>query len=435
MFRSPQQLTVRTAASAQAVLAGERRGPARVLPFLGPAFIAAVAYVDPGNFAADIQGGSAFGYRLLWVVVAANLLAMGFQTLSAKLGIATGRSLPEICRQYLDRRTVYGMWAASEIAAMATDLAEFLGASLGLNLLFHLPLLYATGVTGLATYAVLSLERYGFRPIEALIGALVGVIALSYLVETVLSRPALGQVLYHSVVPWVGGRASLFLAVGIVGATVMPHAVYLHSGLTQRRVVPRSRAEAHRIFRFEKIDVLLAMAIAGLVNMAMLYMAAAVFHHREAAAIGITGAYRTLKPLLGGAAAGVFLVSLLASGLSSSAVGTMAGQMIMQGFVGFRIPLELRRLITMVPTVLVVALGANPTAALVTSQVILSLVLPIPLVALTAFTNRRDVMGAMVNDPWTGRAAALGTGAVALLNALLLWETFGLTLPFGLSGR
>jgi len=425
----PTSLSGRTARQAEAALAGRTGGIQRVIPFVGPAFIAAVAYIDPGNFATNIQSGAAFGYRLLWVVLMANLMAMLFQTLSAKLGIVTGKNLPELCREHFGRRSVLAMWGVSEVAAMATDLAEFLGASLGLYLLFHIPLLYATGVTGVVTYAVLMLERYGFRPLEMVIGGLVGVIALCYLVETFLAHPNLRLVAYHSLVPWVGGPSAVLLTVGIVGATVMPHVVYLHSGLTQNRIRPKTLGEALRIFRFTKVDVVLAMGIAGLINMAMLYMAGAVFHHGHAGIADITTAYRTLSPLLGGAAAAVFLISLLASGFSSSAVGTMAGQMIMQGFVGFTIPVSLRRLVTMAPTVVIVALGVNPTATLVISQVILSLVLPIPLVALTRFTNRRDVMGAMVNSPLVARLMVLCTAIIILLNLVLILETLGVPLP------
>jgi manganese transport protein len=430
---SPRALSVRTVADARAVLSGRRRGVRTVLPFIGPAFIAAVAYVDPGNFATNIQGGALFGYNLLWVVVMASLMAMLFQSLSSKLGIVTGQNLAELCRENFSRPVAFGMWGVSEMAAMATDLAEFLGASLGLNLLFHIPLLDATGVTGLATYGVLMLERYGFRPLEAVIGGLIGVIALSYVVETVLARPSFGQVAYHAVVPWLHGPTSVLLAVGIVGATVMPHVVYLHSGLTQRRVAPRNIAEARRIHALNKVDVILAMGLAGLVNVAMLYMAAAVFHsHHDTAVASIATAYQTLTPLLGGAAASVFLVSLLASGLSSSAVGTMAGQMIMQGFAGFTIPVWIRRLVTMVPTVVVVAMGLNPTQTLVISQVVLSLVLPVPLVALVRFTNRRTIMGAMVNSRPMAALAIASTALIVLLNGLLLWQLFGLALPGGL---
>lgn len=424
---SPSALSARTACQARAVLVGRRTGIAAVLPFIGPAFIAAVAYIDPGNFATNIQGGALFGYNLLWVVVLANLMAMLFQSLSSKLGIVTGKNLAELCRENLSRPAVYGMWGVSEVAAMATDLAEFLGASLGLNLLFHIPLLYATGVTGLATYGVLMLERYGFRPLEAIIGGLVGVIALCYVVETFLSRPSLGQVAYHALVPWLHGAGSILLTAAIVGATVMPHVVYLHSGLTQGRVVPSDEAEARRIYQLNRVDVILAMGLAGLINMAMLYMAAAVFHaHRDTGIASISTAYRTLTPLLGGGAAAVFLVSLLASGLSSSAVGTMAGQLIMQGFVGFTIPVWLRRLVTMAPTVAIVAMGLNPTETLVVSQVILSLVLPVPLVALARFTNRRAIMGSMANGRFMAALVVAGTGAIILLNGVLLWQLLGL---------
>src|SRR5579871_2939806 len=275
----------------------------RILPFLGPAFIACVAYIDPGNFATNIQGGSAFGYNLLWVVALANLMAMLLQTLSAKLGLATGQNLAELCREHFPRPVVYMMWAASEVAAMATDLAEFLGASIGLNLLFGIPLIYATLITGVVTYVILTLERYGFRPLEAVITALVGVIAISYVIETVFSRPDWGQVVLHTVLPWEGSTQSVLFTVGIIGATVMPHVIYLHSSLTQMRIIPRSEKEARRIFRWSIPDVVIAMGLAGLVNMAMLYMAAATFHaHGETGIADISTAYQTLTPLLGNAA-------------------------------------------------------------------------------------------------------------------------------------
>lgn len=428
-----QGASARTQRAAREALEGRRRGLAAVLPFLGPAFIAAVAYIDPGNFATNIQSGAQFGYNLLWVVLLANLMAMLIQSLSAKLGIATGRNLPELCREHFAPRVVLGMWIVSEIGAMATDIAEFLGATVGLSLLFHIPLLVGTLITGLATYAILMLDRRGFRPLEALIGTLVGVIAACYLVETLLSRPDWGQVALHSVVPWLGNGSSVLLMVGIVGATVMPHVVYLHSGLTQSRVVPRDAAEARRIHRLETVDVVLAMALAGLINMAMLYMAASVFHfsgHTQVATIG--SAYRTLTPLLGGAAGGVFLVSLLSSGFSSSAVGTMAGQLIMQGFVGFTIPVWVRRVVTMLPTVIIVLLGINPTETLVISQVILSLVLPIPVIALVKLTNRRTLMGELANGRWVAAGAVGCAGVILLLNGVLLWQSAGLPLPFGL---
>jgi manganese transport protein len=417
------------AAAAHAALDGRRHGLRAMLPFIGPAFIACVAYIDPGNFATNIQGGSAFGYDLLWVIVLANLMAMLIQTLSAKLGIATGQNLAEICRAYFPPPVVYAMWIGSEIGAMATDLAEFLGASLGLYLLLHVPLLPATLITGVATYGILLLERRGVRPLEAVITALVGVVAASYIIETIFSRPDWGQVGYHSVVPFINS-SSILVSVGIIGATVMPHVVYLHSALTQKRIVPRNEAEARRIFHFTIPDIVIAMGLAGVINMAMLYMAAATFHtHGLTTIADIPSAYKTLTPLLGRAASFVFAISLLASGLSSSTVGTMAGQVIMQGFIGFSIPIWVRRLVTMLPAVIVVVLGVNPTQTLVISQVVLSLILPIPVIALVLFTRRRDVMGNLVNRRGTTVLAALCSAVILMLNVLLLYQTFGGTFP------
>ncbi len=411
-------------AAAHEVLAGNRRGWRALLPFAGPAFVASVAYMDPGNFATNIQGGAGFGYRLLWVVVLANLMAMLFQGLSAKLGIATGKNLAELSREHAPKSVGMGMWVASEFGAMATDLAEFLGAMVGLHLLFHIPMLVGAVITGVVTYTILALHRYGFRTMEALIGSLVGVIAVSYIVETLLAKPNWHQVLYHSVVPWLGGPSSVLLAVGIVGATVMPHTIYLHSALTQDRIVPRHRRELAPIVRFSYIDVVIALTIAGLVNCAMMYMAASVFNatgHAEVA--GIATAYRTLTPLLGNFAGLVFLVSLMASGISSSVVGTMAGQVIMQSFVGFTVPLWVRRLVTMLPAVAVAALGWNVTQTLVVSQVMLSFVLPIPVIALVLLTARESTMGPMVNARWVTVMAAAATVAILALNAILIWKT------------
>ncbi len=414
-----------TRAAARAVLEGRKKGLFAVLPFLGPAFIASVAYIDPGNFATNIQGGSVFGYNLLWVIVLANLMAMLLQTMSAKLGLATGQNLAELCRQEFRKPVVYAMWALSEVAAMATDLAEFLGASIAINLLFGIPLLYATLITGVTTYLILQLERRGFRPLEAVITALVGIIALCYVIETFFSRPDWGQVGFHVAVPWLGSARSTLFAVGIIGATVMPHVIYLHSSLTQRRIIPRTEEEAHRIFRWSIPDVVIAMGLAGLVNMAMLYMAAATFHvHGLSNVADISTAYKTLTPLLGEAAGLVFAISLLASGLSSSAVGTMAGQVIMQGFVGFTIPIWARRLVTMIPAVVVAAIGLNPTTTLVISQVILSFVLPLPVITLVMFTRRRDVMGSLVNKKITTAAAIACSVLILGLNAWLLFSTF-----------
>jgi len=411
------------AAAGRAALEGRRRGVHKLLPFFGPAFIACVAYIDPGNFATNIQGGSQFGYRLLWAIVMANLMAMLIQTLSAKLGIAAGQNLAELCREHLSPILVYPMWIISEVGAMATDLAEFLGATLGLNLLFHLDLRIAVLITAAATYGILTVQRYGVRPVEAIIAAMVAVIAASYVIETFFSRPSWGDVAYHSVVPYIGG-GSVIPIVGIIGATVMPHVVYLHSALTQNRIVPRTEAEARRIFRFTIPEIVIALGLAGLINMAMLYMAASTFYKHGLTKIAdIPTAYHTLTPLLGSAASVVFAVSLLAAGLSSSAVGTMAGQVIMQGFIGFSIPLWLRRLITMIPTIVIVFIGINPTQSLFWSQVVLSLVLPIPVIALIYFTRRRDIMGSLVNRGSTTWLAGLCAAAILCLNFLLIYES------------
>ncbi|HKV56922.1 MAG TPA: Nramp family divalent metal transporter [Ktedonobacteraceae bacterium] len=423
--QQPLAAESRTRKAARAALDGRTKGLLALLPFLGPAFIASVAYIDPGNFATNIQGGSAFGYNLLWVVALANLMAMLLQTMSAKLGLATGHNLAEMARIHFRKPAVYAMWVISEIAAMATDLAEFLGASIAINLLFGIPLLYATLITGVVTYLILLLEKRGFRPLEAVITALVGVIAVSYLIETFFSRPDWGQVGFHTIVPWIGGTQSVLFSVGIIGATVMPHVIYLHSSLTQHRIIPRSEKEARRIFRWSIPDVVIAMGLAGLINMAMLYMAAATFHaHGQTNVADISTAFQTLTPLLGGAATVIFAVSLLASGLSSSTVGTMAGQVIMQGFVGFTIPVWIRRLVTMIPAVVVAAIGLNPTTTLVVSQVVLSFVLPLPVIALIMFTRRRDIMGTLVNKPITTWAAIACSTVILGLNVWLLYSTF-----------
>lgn len=380
--------------------------------------------MDPGNFATNIQGGAGFGYRLLWVVVLANLMAMLFQGLSAKLGIASGKNLAELSREHAPKSVALAMWVISELGAMATDLAEFLGAIIGLYLLFHIPMLVGAIITGIVTYIILALHRYGFRTMETIIGSLVGIIAICYIVETVLARPNWNEVLYHSVVPWLGGPSSIFLAVGIVGATVMPHTIYLHSALTQDRIVPEARHHIASIVRFSYFDVVIALSIAGLVNLSMMYMSAAVFHATGHSAVAdITTAYWTLTPLLGNLAAVVFLASLMASGISSSVVGTMAGQVIMQSFVGFTVPLWVRRVVTMLPAIVVVALGLNVTQTLIVSQVILSLVLPVPVIALIWLTARRDTMGSMVNSRWLTAVSSIAAAAILGLNAILLWST------------
>ena len=422
-------LTDRTTVAIREVLAGRRRGPRSALLFAGPAVIASIAYMDPGNFATNIQAGAGFGYTLLWVVLLANLIAMLFQALSAKLGIVTGRNLAELCREQLPTPAVYAMWAVSEVAAMATDLAEFLGGAIGLALLFHTSLLVGMAATAAVTYGILMFQGRGFRPIELIIGGLVAAIGICYLIEMFIAPVNWGDAALHSVVPAMPDAAALTVSVGIIGATVMPHALYLHSGLTQHRAPARNDTERRKLLRFSNIEVVIALSIAGLVNMAMVAMASAAFHAGHPEVSEIQTAYHTLTPLLGGAAAGVFLTSLMASGISSSAVGTMAGQMIMQGFVGFRIPIWVRRLVTMAPAFVVVWLGVNATQALVLSQVVLSFALPIPMIALVLFTRRRDIMGRYANSKLTDIGAVAGMLIILALNVVLLVQTFGMPIP------
>ena len=403
-----------------------------ILPFLGPAFIASIAYIDPGNFATNIQGGAQFGYALLWVILLANLMAMLLQSLSAKLGIATGKNLAEMCRVRFPVWVCYVLWITQEFTAMATDLAEFLGAAIGLNLFFHIPLLLAAAITGVLVFAILAVTQRGFRGLELFIGGAAGVIALCYVVETLLAKPDWGQILFHTFVPSLPGSDAVLLSVGIIGATVMPHVIYLHSSLTQHRIVPHNDQDKHRIFHFEKIDVIVAMGVAGLVNMAMLFMAAKVFNltgHSDVAEIQT--AYQTLTPLLGGGAAAVFLISLVASGISSSHVGTMAGQVVMQGFVGFRIPIWIRRVATMIPALIAIALGLDPTRTLVISQVVLSFTLPIPVITLIMFTRNRTIMGSLVNRRLTTILAIVCAVVILSLNVVLLYTTFGGQISFG----
>ena len=426
-IRDASQGDERIVQSAKDILSGKSKKNrlSQLLPFLGPAFIASVAYVDPGNFATNIQGGAKYGYQLLWVILSANLMAMLVQMLSAKLGIATGYNLAEHCRQRFPRPMVIAMWVLMELVAMATDLAEFLGAALGFYLLFGIPLWVAGILTGIVTFVILGLERYGFRPLEAVITGFVGVIAVSYVIETILGRPDWGQVAYHFVVPQFSGPESILLATGILGATVMPHAIFLHSALTQNRIVVREPAMLRKLFRFEQIDVLIALGAASLINGAMLIMAATTFFKQGMTDVGtIPEAYRTLEPLLGKAASSVFAISLLASGLSSASVGTMAGQVIMQGFLHLEIPVWVRRLVTMIPSLIVIIIGLDPTRTLVISQVVLSFGLPFAIIPLVLFTRDEKIMGVLVNKRGTTVIASLVAGLIVILNFYLLFTIF-----------
>ncbi len=403
---------------------GKKSRLARLLPFLGPAFVASVAYMDPGNFATNISGGAQYGYMLLWVILASNLMAMLIQALSAKLGIATGLNLAEQCREHFPKPVVLLMWGLMELVAMATDLAEFLGAALGFYLLFNIPLLAAGILTAIITFVILGLERYGFRPLEAVITAFVGVIALCYVVEIFLVKPDWSLIAYHAVVPQFRGVESVLLASGILGATVMPHVIFLHSSLTQGRIVTRDPKLLRRLFRFEQLDVIIAMGAAGFINMAMLVMAAATFNARGLNEVGsIEQAHETLAPLLGSASSVIFAISLLASGLSSSTVGTMAGQVIMQGFLRRHIAPWLRRLATMLPSLIVIAVGLDPTRTLVLSQVVLSFGLPFAVIPLVYFTARQDLMGVLVNRRSTTLLASVVAALIVALNLFLLYQT------------
>jgi len=413
---------VRVTDAAERSLSGERRGVRAVLPFLGPAFIAAVAYVDPGNFATNMAGGSQFGYTLLWVVLGANLMAMGIQSMSAKLGIATGRSLPEVCRDRFPFRVVVLLWLQAEAIAMATDLAEFVGAVLGLHLVFGLSLWFSALATGIAVFTILGLQVYGFRRLEATITGFVAVIVLAFGLELLKSRPSGSGVVHGLFVPQFAGSGSPLLAVSIVGATVMPHVIYLHSSLTQKRIVGANEQARRKIFRFEIIDISIAMGTAGLINLAMLATAAAVFHARGLLGAGndLGQVYRGLDHYIGDHTGVFFGVALLASGIASSCVGTMSGQLVMQGFIQRQIPIFARRAITMIPALIVIGIGFNPTRALVLSQVFLSFGIPFALVPLFFFTSNRALMGTLVNRRVTTIAAGLVTGVIIVLNVYLL---------------
>jgi manganese transport protein len=414
-------------AAAVEVLSGgsSKGGLARLWPFLGPAFVACVAYIDPGNFATNLEGGAKFGYTLIWVVLASNLIGMFIQALSAKLGIATGKNLAELCRDHYPRWLVYSLWLLMEGVAMATDLAEFLGAALGFQLMFGMPLWIAGFLTALVTYIILGLEQYGFRRLEAVITAMVGAVAVCYLIELGLARPDWGQVLVNSVVPKFSGTESVVLAAGILGATVMPHVIFLHSALMQGRVVARSPQQMRRLFHYEVIDVGIAMGVAGLINAAMLIMAAKTFHETGNTDVNaIEQAYKTLEQLLGRTSNFVFALSLLAAGLSSSAVGTMSGQVIMQGFLNYHIPVWVRRGVTMAPALVVIIAGFDPTRSLILSQVVLSFGLPFAVIPLIWFTSRRNVMGSLTNTRFTVVLALIAACLILALNAFLVYRLF-----------
>ncbi len=411
--------------AAQRSLSGERRGLRRLWPFLGPAFVASIAYIDPGNFATNIASGAQFGYMLLWVVLAANLIGMVVQTQSAKLGIATGKNLPELCRQEFPRKTSFGLWIQAELVAMATDIAEVIGAALGLYLLFGIPLFWAGLIAGAGSFLILAMQQRGVRKLEAVIVGFLAIVIGAFVFEVTQSNPDPAGIAKGLFIPGFDGTESILLATGILGATVMPHVVYLHSALTQSRVVGRNDDERRRILNFEKVDVIIAMTLAGLVNMSMVIVAAGLFNAGGLTGIdSIEGAYAGLQQTVSDNAATIFGIALLASGLASTSVGTMAGQVVMQGFIQRRIPLTVRRMITLAPALVVLAIGVDPTRALVVSQVVLSFGIPFALIPLLIIARRREVMGAMVNPGWLTAFASVLAAAIIALNLFLLQQLF-----------
>ncbi len=401
------------------------RGRVRgVVALLGPAFVASVAYIDPGNFATNFAAGAQFGYRLAWVILMANLMAMLVQYLSAKVGVATGMNLPELCRVHLGRRWSLGLWAQAELVAMATDLAEFVGAAIALNLLFGVPPFVAGLMTAVVAFVILALEQRSYRKFEVAIMGLLGIVLLGFLYDFLQVGPDLAQAA-GGFVPSFQGTDSVLLGVGIIGATVMPHVIYLHSALTQRRIPCRDDAEKREVLRFQRLDIIVAMSIAGLINLSMLFVAAALFNKTGRTNVdSIEAAHTGLGQLVGGGAALAFVFALLASGLSSSSVGTYAGQVVMQGFIQRRIPLYVRRTVTMAPSLIVLGLGLSPTSTLVLSQVALSFGIPFALVPMVLLTRRIDVMGTFVNRSLTTRLASAIAAVIIALNLFLLYGTF-----------
>jgi manganese transport protein len=415
------ELTAEGGASALQLLRsrGRLRG---VVALLGPAFVAAVAYIDPGNFATNFSAGAKFGYALIWVIVAANLMAMVVQYLSAKTGVATGRDLPELCREHLPRSVSRGLWVQAEIIAMATDLAEFVGAAVGLNLLFHVPLFPAGLITAVVAFGILALEQRGYRRFELAIAALLGIVLLGFAYDLALVGADSSGVA-AGLVPHFPGGDGVLLSAGIIGATVMPHVVYLHSALTKSRVLCRDDTERFEVLRFQRLDVVVGLGVAGLINLSMLMVAASVFHRAGGVdADSIEAAHAGLGQLIGGSAALAFAVALLASGLSSSSVGTYAGQVVMQGFIRRRIPLMVRRGVTMLPALVVLGLGLPATDSLVISQVVLSFGIPFALVPLWMLTRRADIMGPFVNRPITTAALGFITTMIVALNIYLIFD-------------
>ncbi|MGE6625921.1 Nramp family divalent metal transporter [Bacillus pumilus] len=410
--------------AAERALEGKVKGFKRLLPFLGPAFIAAIAYIDPGNFATNIAAGSKYGYLLLWVILISNLMALLIQSLSAKLGIATGKNLPEIAREEFPKPVSIGLWIQGELVIIATDLAEFIGAALGLYLLFRIPLLEASIIAAIGSFAILELQRRGYRALEAGITGMLFVVVIAFAVQTFVAKPDIASVAGGLFIPKFDGADSVLLAAGILGATVMPHAIYLHSALTQRRVVGRTEKEKKQIFRFEFLDILIAMIVAGAINASMLIVAAALFYKNGLFVEDLDVAFQHFGTLAGPVSAILFGVGLLVAGLSSSSVGTLSGDIIMQGFIQYRIPLYVRRLITIIPPIAIIASGVNPTSALVMSQVVLSFGIAFALIPLILFTSKKRIMGELTNARWVTGISWVIAALVVALNLFLIVDTF-----------
>lgn len=396
----------------------------RTLPFLGPAFLVSVGYIDPGNWATNIEGGAKFGYTLLWVLLLSNLMAILLQITAAKLGVATGRSLAENCREHFKKPVAIFLWITAELAAMATDLAEFLGAALGIYILLGIPLFPAALIGAAVTFGILLLHKYGFRFIEQIILGFVLIVAAVYIVELFYAKPDLRAVGYHMVVPELNS-ASILVAIGMLGATVMPHNIFLHSSVVKNRLKPNEPKHNHRVYKFAIVDSLLALNIAWFINSSMIIMAAAVFFKNGVNVTSIEDAYSTLTPLLGGFASFAFAIALLSAGLSSSVTGTMAGQYILEGFLKIKVPLWARRLVTMIPALIIIGMGIDTWKALVVSQVVLSMQLPFTIIPLILFTRNKKIMGKYANRSFTNLLLYVIAALIIVLNGLLLYQTFG----------
>ncbi len=395
-----------------------------ILKFLGPAFIVSVAYIDPGNFATNISGGSKFNYNLVWVILWSNIMAIFLQSLSAKLGIATGYNLPQMCGKVFPRKVNWCFWIVAELAAIATNLAEFLGCTLGLYLLFRIPMEVAGLITAVLTFFIVYMGKYGQRVLEGIISVLVAVICISYTLEVFLAKPDWTSAGLHVLMPSMPNGEAVMIAVGMLGATVMPHVIFLHSQLVQQRNKDLTETQKKKHFKLERLDITIAMNIAFIINASMVIVSAAVFYRNGLVVETIEQAHRSLSPLLGAASSGAFGLALVASGLSSSVVGTMAGTTIMQGFVGLKINDNVTRIVTMLPAMLIIILGINPMQALVLSQVVLSFILPVAIIPMLLITKRKDLMGSLVNKPVTNVVGWIITSVILAANAVLLVLTF-----------